>query len=328
MPKDRRASRVGSPSKIPMYVIAGLPPETHTHAISLFRNRYANKAAFIGSPSGTKDGELYSRAFLDTTVRAVGGFALRQRKGDGNSHVNPSAIRLLYVPSQDAEYLLSKLDFIIFPEPLIRLAARDSKGRQLRHNREDVVTAIHDAISLDSANSLNLNHVKERISRVSDRDGITLPPKNFAVSNRADMSLLFKEMRNGTRQWTDRFSELEIRRFSKSDLPDMHGQSVRHVPVDSRGVAFFTAHETAEHGSVYQKDPDASPAEIMNLLQSIYRFGVPVTQGRHYDTQNADATDFKNRTFECSQSGSVSVSNCHANIYLNDYVRAANKRKI
>src|SRR5947209_2041979 len=126
MARGNRRRRIIEPrGPQPMYVIAGLPRATHKNALDRLQARLPH-AIVKGLPAPTRDGALYSAAFVDQLVRSVGEFAVRRRTR-GNAQPAPASITLLFVPAPDQEVLLQRFDFAIMSAPIPALVARGAR---------------------------------------------------------------------------------------------------------------------------------------------------------------------------------------------------------
>ena len=309
-----------------MIILAGLPPATHGRAIEIVK-RLRPSASALGIPSPTSDHGLYSRRLVDSLLNGVTGFAIRRRTRGPQTPVAPRSIILLYVPASDQERLLQALDFTVLPEPMTALAIRDTDGKQLRHSSERTEEAIAAALRAQSRARASLALVKERISRLSDREAILLPPRNF-ISEDGPLASKFVELRRGVREWSDRFPDLVLQELTHDKMSRIPKDQTRRAFVDRRSLAFLVAHPTAYDGAVRQIEEDASSPEQLSVLRSLYRFGVPLPSGFHHDAQLNDGSKLDSLVMECADLGPVLVSGKHANVYPNDFIRAKRKQKI
>lgn len=309
-----------------MFVLAGLSPATHTHAVAYLKNRFP-AAAVIGLPSGKSDDSLYPTQLICSLIRAVTEFATRRRKSSEPPKIAPKYIILMYVPSDDQERLLKAFDFAIMPEPLPSLCARDARGTQMRHSEEAVVSALSAAVSASGRAKSAIDKVVERLNRLADSDALLLPPKNFHT----ETGLLwetFEGFRNLLRKWEDRINEIKISELTNDDIARIPHQKTRRVLVDRREIAFLMAHPKAFHAPPREVEAFEDTQSQMQALRSLYRFGGPLEAGLHHDAIYSDGSAFKNCEMLCDADGRVNVSGDYANIYPNDYVRAETKRKI
>jgi len=57
------------------------------------------------------------------------------------------------------------------------------------------------------------------------------------------------------------------------------------------------------------------------MLNQLYRFGIPVLDGFHYDVQKEHNDSLDGLPLDCIKQGKVLCSGTHVNVYPNDYVR-------
>lgn len=309
---------VPQPSSIPLFVVAGLPKSTEVGVEALIRSAHPKPCAVVRLAAASGDGAIYRRQYVESLLSVVATFAKKRRKDATASPATPGSIRLLYVPAPDEEDLLSAFDFAVMPVPLTELGSRNERGMLLRHDP----TALGVAISRVSTQLTVSAEMFNRVKRIGKRDPITLPPKNFHLGDSRKMATLFREMRKGLRPWTDRFPELVAEQFDRDSLEPLSGESTQYSFRDGRGVIFFQPPASEFHGGNWTEDVvDAETAT--SVLRKMYRFGAPLPPGFQHDAQREKGTKLKGEMFDCEQSGRVEVSGSHANIYPNDYVRAA-----
>ena len=310
-----------------MYVVAGLPPALHNWAVKQLRADLLDQVEVIAAPSTARDGALYSDGLIEILLSAITGFAIRRRTRGPPHPVTPTSISLLYVPSPDQERLVRALDFAVMPMPLPTLAVRGIDGRQLRHSFSAVRDALQNATRSTGQNKKTLDHIIERINRLSDREALLLPPRNFHTAQ-GNMEGVFIDLRAGRRSWSDAFAGLTIEEFTKDRLPRLPANKTRRAFVDARSVVFFTADQRAFHGTAREIGEASTRDGRMSVLRSLYRFGASLPNGFHHDAQLADGSVFRNFQFDCDADGPVYVRATHVNVYPNDYVRADQKLKI
>jgi hypothetical protein len=319
MAKKTRRRVVERPGPRPLIVVAGLPQAVYRRATEGFQARFPDTIV-TGVPAKTADGSLYSVAYLEILLRAVGEFTTR-RRSNGPVQPSPASVSLYYVPSNDQEKLLAAFDFFVMPVPLEPLAGWSNRGRQLRHNIElceQVMIAAHQPTS---KGRMALNEVTRRLGYESDNESLLLPPKNFQTEEDSLVSV-FRQFRNGQRIWSDRMKELGPTDLNHDDVPKrIDPRQTRHPYVDSRGMAYFIAHQTAYDGNVWETSEDASVQELTMAMKSLYRFGSSIPQGLHHDVQRSDGGNLAGAHFRCATKGLISSTEDYANIYPNDFVR-------
>jgi hypothetical protein len=252
-------------------------------------------------------------------LRAVSEYAVRQLKAQMSAPA-PAQILLAYVPASDDERLLAEFDFFVFPVRLTRLAEYDHYGRQYRHDRTTaegyVVSSIQTALR-------DFVEVKRRLSSISMREPLFLPPRNFKVSQTERMADIFKDMRQAARPWGSPVTEIRTEKVTHDDLPKhVLGGGHKEVFSDSRGLLF--PHDPTDHGPARDLPSASSHEERKQFMRSSFRFGVPLINGYHHDAQFA-RRDLGGTTFECPVGGIMQLNSDYANVYPNDFVRPGKK---
>ncbi|WP_445502686.1 hypothetical protein [Microvirga sp. G4-2] len=270
---------------------------------------------------------MYPDQQIETFLRSVGGFAVRRRlKSDPPQPLAPSQIFLCYVPAPDQERLLKLFDFAVYPVPLLGLGDFDGRGRQFRHSEQAVVDALRQALVGDNSPGRTFGPLKQRLSSVSDREPLLLPPNNFFLSHERRLSDIFRQLRSWQLQWNEAAGELHSEMFDADKLPKgLRGQEKKELYLDFRSVVFLGARPREFHGANREVNSDAGLPELMQLLRSLYRFGVPLPEGYHHDLQLEGGKEFAGLDFDCCVEGQVEAHGSHVNVYPNDYVRAERK---
>lgn len=322
MPGGKRRKQVRARGPRRLYVVAGLPQAVHGRALAAMSARF-DEAIIKGIPATSGERALYPQPYVDQLVRSVGEFVIR-RRGNGHDQPAPTSVTLLFVPSFDQDLLLRTFDFTVMLAPLTPLAARDALGQQLRHHLGTAEEALSAALSRESEARRNLETVERRLAYRSDNEALLLPPRNF-YTDEGDLRPVFRRFLNGQRAWTDRLSDYGPTPLKHEDVPDrIQAQQTRRPFVDSRGVAFFTAHPTAYDGVARELDDGPEPAAILRILRSLYRFGGALEPGFHHDAQRSDGSPLGGATMRCAEKGRIQCDADYANIYPNDFVRVAN----
>jgi len=318
MTKRRQEVRKGSHGA-PLVLLAGLPHPTCSAVASIVEANLSPSARVIFEASGADGSNLYKKQTVTGLVRAVSEYAVRQLKAQ-TAAPTPTQIILAYVPAADDEQLLSEFDFFVFPVRLTRLAAYDHYGRQHRHN---LTTTEEYVLSSIQAALCDFVEIKRRLSSISLREPLFLPPRNFKVSPTERMSDIFKELRQAERHWGSTIPEVRLAKVTHDDLPKhVLGGGHKEIFSDSRDLLF--PHDSTNHGFARDLAPASSHEERKQFMRSSFRFGVPLISGYHHDVQYV-GRDLGGATFECSVGGVVQLDSDYANVYPNDFVRPGKK---
>jgi len=318
MTRYRRDTRKET-QRTPLVLLAGLPHPLCGAVANTTEKSLSPSPRVIFEASGADNRELYKVQMVTGLLRAASNYAVRQLKAS-TSAPTPTQILLAYVPATDEERLLAAFDFYVFPVRLTRLAEYDEHGRQYRHNHrtaEDyVVPSLQTALR-------SFMEVKRRLSTLSLREPLFLPPRNFKVSETERMADIFMDMRRAKMPWGAPLTNIRTTKVT-------HEQLRKHVPAgaqkevfsDSRSLLF--PHDLSNHGLVRELPPDCSDDERKQFMRSSFRFGVPLMDGYHHDVQYAGRS-LEGETFECSREGIVQLDCAYANIYPNDFIRPSKK---
>ncbi len=294
-------------------MLAGLPRSSANAVIRALHGNLSGNPKLIAPPASDGDGILYTRAFVETCLRGMTEYAVRQSNIAGSGPA-PASITLGYVPDESQEELLQAVDFSVFSMPLVGLQEYKA-GRQVRHDARACQEIVANSIEQTRP---ALGELTRRISSYSPRDPIFLPPLNFHLSSALRLADLFVEIRNGMRLWADRLPEAETVRAMKEDLP-LHVRGP-HADVfqDDRGL--FFPRDLSNHAMARQLDIDPALHQRISSLRSSYRFGIPLPAGFHHDVQFA-RRNLGGAQFDCTDRGQINLYCDYANVYPNDFVR-------
>jgi hypothetical protein len=297
----------------PLVILAGLPNPIFRAVAKSVEDRSSQKPRVISAPSGNNDGQLYRDETVSILINAAGGYAVRHAKAQETPPA-PKHIVLAFVPTLDEERLLREFDFFVFPVRLTRLAEYN-EGRQRRHDREFTTEYVID--SLETA-FREFAELKRRLSTVSDKDPLFMPPQNFEVSPSERIADLFRNMARQRSSWAEPLPAIQQVRVTRDDLPTLGLGVQKVVLADRRGLLF--PHDRSEHAFGRELEANCCTADKRNFLRSRFRFGVPLTDGYHHDVQYAGRS-LGGETFMCCRDGVKTLTCSHANVYPNDYVR-------
>ena len=161
--------------------------------------------------------------------------------------------------------------------------------------------------------------IKRRISSVSDRDPLFLPPNNFRTSPTERIADAFKDVLQKRSLWSNRFDYIQRVRVTNEDLRKSIRAGVqKEVLSDIRGLLF--PHDQSAHGIPRELSDGCSLEERKLFMRSCFRFGVPLADGYHHDVQFA-GRNLSGTQFDCARAGILELTCTHANVYPNDYVR-------
>jgi hypothetical protein len=240
-----------------------------------------------------------------------------------NRAVVPSSIFLLYIPFAHKEIsLLREFEFFVYPIALQSMSHTDLRWK---HRPDIVADAVEDCMRHINEHAVDLDFI---IAELRDRLPFTpfvLPPNNFQTSQAVLRENLRDLARSG--EWRALCNMIKLRRYKRQDFPDLKGRPAKK-PIkaftDNRELVFVPAMETEWHAPVRELKLFSNPKAILNKLNQIYRVGVPLNDGFHYDAQFTEGKKFgANMEFQCCERGSVvAIGWPYANVYPNDFIRA------
>lgn len=318
MKRNRLDFRQSTPR--PLILVVGLPPPISTTVLKTVETEYRPTPRVLVPPSSTADDHLYKPAYCESLIRAVSEYAERQRKASPSPPV-PEHVLLAYVPSPDDDTLLRHLEFFVFPVRLSRLAEYNEHGRQLRHDlkvaNSYVLSSIESAVTVFA-------ELKRRLSSVTYKEPLHLPPNNFWISQDTRMAHHFSELLRGHASWSDPFTHLCSVNLRHEDLPyNIPRGAQKTVFRDSRGLVFPP--DRTNHGPSRELPPGSGSLDRELLLKSAFRFGVRLTDGYHHDVQLV-GKEMKGQVFNCAVEGKLTLNCSHANVYPDDFVRPSEKK--
>jgi len=238
--------------------------------------------------------------------------------------VVPGRVILLYVQAPDEEKLLTAFDFFCWPVPLKKPPCDSRRPDGWRLDPKLAANVVQEAITgLETHDRPAQNLPRNAV--------ITLPPENFRPERNAPtLAESLVEVRQGRLKLEELEKAVIINKFTKEELPKvLKGAMKGHFYVDHRGIAFPPAKaETGDHAPARELAEDADVKSIQLFMNQLYRLGSPLGMGYHHDAQYPNGKKLDEDQFHCCVNGTVLVSGTHANIYPNDFVRAANTKPL
>lgn len=294
-----------------MIVLAGLPKTTDQRVTKRLESlKDLKPARYISVPFPKDPGSgCYSEQSITTLLRASAHFTLRQRRHQGE--LAPSRFYLIYVKAHDEENLLRMFDFFAFPVGVEIEALNRSHEMKVFEQLEPIVRRLlHD--------HEEAGFLAQAICGQSDKTPLLLPAKNFIVDGEETaFGGYLMSLRRREREW----SNVNVRsvRYTHDQLPKaVKVKQTRPFFCDGRALVFVP--DPCPHPPAREFDLDATTDELRALLNSLYRFGMPIKDGYHFDVQ-AVGRKLNAVPFVCIKQGQILVSGTHANVYPNDYVR-------
>ena len=297
-----------------VFLIAGLPENTLRWIIDILETDTSLRPArYVGAPATPND---WANLYKKNSVAEI----LRLLETESRAR-NPHRLMVLYVPSRDAEALLSVVDTVCYLVPLTLRSSglsRDSDDIAWRNDRAITRSIVYEALrfALKSTDALKAEITDKRIS------AFTLPVRNFYFPNRH--SLIQDSYRKFARREfsvSHLQSELLPTRFTRDNLHSKAFKSPQHTGTffqDSRGRVF----PPDIYHAPGRIDEDGIFASELSLhLRQRYRFGVTVRNGDlHYDVQYELPRKLRREPMHCALVGKVLVTGSHANVGVNDVI--------
>ena len=317
----KKRKPLGSIQGSNLVVLTGLPRDTFNWIKSkLEGDSRLRFARYLGLPSTPNDlRDLYNKK----TVRAV----LQLIEGECSS-LSPNRIIVLYVPSRDAQELLSALGIVCFLAPLTQdeeTLTSDGSSIAWRHTKSSVKRVVYQTLRRASkiTDALKVEITDRRISAYS------LPSYNFYYpDNQTTIRNTYLELISRESCFSGLSSKLLPTRFTRAQLPAKAFKSSQHTDrffQDRRGRVFPP---DLHHAPNRENDESTQEGGLSLTLRQRYRFGVTVRDGNmHYDAQYELPRTLINEPMYCAIEGNVLVTGAHANVGVNDVVWVPSGRK-
>ena len=324
--RDRRPQRRKAPRAViepvgvkALAIVVGLPPALVGQVEAWVADAIAKPVRVIPIAASPDDNRPYRNAQVDRILGNV--IAYAQKKRNAEQQPAPSSILLLYVPGPTQEPLLTAFDFFVFPVALTALSAF-REGRQLRHDPEEVRSAIKAVLDPESETMRVFDAVQERVRALRDAEALQLPPINFHIGRDRPIAQVFTALRRGDLAWDAAIEGLEAQEFDHERIPHLHRGANRRAYQDDRGLVFLRADPLAHHGANREVPDDEDMQEnASQLLRGAFRFGCPLAAGFHHDVPLEEDRTLDAIILACAQKGPVRSKATYVNIYPNDIVR-------
>jgi hypothetical protein len=325
LPLETRSRKFGNP----LFIIAGAPRASADGIRNRFQVFYKKYCEIASAAFGSDDHGVYGRKAVEALFLDVAKRVLYKRQHEsGSKKTSPSKIILFFAEGRDEEALLSQFNFFVHP---IRVSLKN------RNHINSVIDSYQNAFLAASNDPDCLAFVEDQVQFQYRRTPLLLPSKNFlhdkaigAVEN------LFAKIMRGEWRWNQLGSEIDTRMFSSQDFPEFPIRKRKFVAhVDQRELVFPIPHEVEMHADDWDLPEDVwikassgriedrirTQKSIQIKLNELYRFGIPIREGLHYDVQKQFNPQIRNIAFHCVKNGLRNPKDTHINVYPNDYVR-------
>ena len=235
--------------------------------------------------------------------------------------LRPHRLMVLYVPSRDADALMTVVDTVCYLAPLNPERSdlpRNHDAIGWRHDKAVVGNVVYRALqsALESTDVLKAEITDKRIS------AFTLPARNFYYpSARAPIMNTYRQFARKEFNVAHLKSRLVPVRFTRDNLHNKAFKSRQYADRffrDARGRVFPPDPYHAQN----RVDENGSLSNELSLhLRQKYRFGVTVRDGDlHYDVQYEYPRELNGELMYCTVMGKVAVTGSHANVGVNDVI--------
>lgn len=303
--------------KNPLFVIAGLPSGVTESVVGhLKKTSPYNNYQYLPLP-GAQGDEIYSKETAEGGLKSI--CDLVARKYDGGNKISPSRIVLLYASGAKADKFLEYFDFFCYCE---KINLQSSGNNQSRNNLTLIQENIKNQIQyIQSANSI-LKRIEDEVCSRRKRTCLLLPPNNYKIDGGHCIGYYYAMIRSNELDIDRLPNKLSSKTFNSSNLPRfLSGKSKIVSYIDSRDLVFPPCKDDENHGRMRAMDEVVGVGKIKMALNQLYRFGIPIFDGFHYDVQRENGHSLKNIEFQCVTGGSIVADVSHVNIYPNDFVR-------
>ena len=252
-----------------LIVIAGLPRDTFNWIkTKLERDTRRPYARYLGIPSTPKDWDnLYNKKAVSAILQLI--------EGECRS-LTPNRILVLYVPSRDAQELLSPLDLVCFLAPLTQEGeVLPSEGNTIawRHRKPSVERIVYQALRRASkiTDALKAEITDKKVSAYS------LPANNFYYPDgQSIIKNTYLELIRRDPSFSSLSGELLPTRFTRDQLPAKAFKGKQHTDrffQDCKGRVFPP---DLYHAPNRENNESVEESGLSLMLRQRYGFGVTV----------------------------------------------------
>ncbi len=338
--KAKRSNRIVQTTEAKDWVIiAGLPMEVSRATVTYLKQHQSlEKATYLSLNSSSNND--YKPLFSEASIKTLHKRMLEQLyiRGDSKNPPCPTPryIFLLYVPSCDADLLLSKFEYFCLP---IKLTKETNKfDRQILNDNFGNSTEIswrhyNNAAKITAHDTLQLirSEVKKysRMIASTATSPLVLPPMNYHYPSGADLiDEIYRNIFTGN-VGLDELSGLTPRHFNRDEVSRKVHR--RNIFQDCRDRIFPNDNHAPSRlpnppgkyagGSLNDSDFIERFKGLQAYLRQVYRFGVRARDGNvHFDVQFPQA-GLKRESMYCSDDECfVEVTGTHANVGINDAI--------
>ena len=319
--RKKRRNTVGTPQGDKLVLLAGLPRDTlHWVTNKLTGDTGLTAMRYVGAPAQVHDWRpLYRRKNLEELLKLIERAIIDKP---------PHRLIVLYVPSHDADDLISSLGYACFLAPLNPAGNNlsiNSHSIEWRHQKTKVHSIIYRTLqdAIKATNILKAEITDRRTSVFS------LPAFNFYYpDSHSTISHVYRDFVEQGFKMEDLKENLSTTRFTRDQLPARAFKGSQYSDQffqDCQGRVFPI---DLHHGPARHNGKEHPGNSLSLVLQQRYRFGVTVRDGNlHYDVQYEHPKTLQKERMNCAMDGEVLVTGSHANVGVNDVIWVPGGRK-
>jgi hypothetical protein len=310
----------------PMYVIAGLPPTVSARVANYLEGKIGRglpRAIYHAPDFSGNDDTLYLSEDYVKIRRRIATVILdnieEKKIKRGAPLITPSRIVLLYVSFPErVRTFLRNFEFFVYP---VVMRGPDGEPRW-RHNTGLASEIVEKNIAEIDVGAPEFREVVREISQHGTKSVLALPLRNF--HHPAPIGEYFREVYAKNGLWAEVVRKFQMRRYRKEQFPDVKWVKRQGVNAftDMRELAFLPPPPSLWHGPPREPSSFADSQVIFNKMNELYRLGIPLPDGFHFDAQLTDRRSLTNVEIVCCEKGKRDTRGWqYANIYPNDFVR-------
>lgn len=266
-----------------LYIIAGLEAGVSSSTINhLKKSDFFKKYLYVSVP-GRSQKPIYGEGAIAHGLRSIADIVARNVSNEG-SLISPGRIILLYIDDESAEEFLRGFDFFCFPQK-IDLGDCGHDVIKCRRRLEFIQEKIKKHIIDLEKNESIIKKIEDEVRFRRKKTNLLLPPSNFYIDRQSLMrDFLIGLIRGG-------FSCLgmegfNLKKFNSSNLPNfLSGKKKIDAYLDVRGLVFPPCKDDQCHALPRAISSEGDVSEMRRVLNCLYRLGIPIYDGFHYDVQ-------------------------------------------
>lgn len=250
--------------------------------------------------------DSYTTSTVEHYLSICAGQLLTKRETSQDAPLSPLSVTLLFRPiSQTSDFRLLRMFFKFFRCVQLLPIPNNHNWWNENHNS-------HVAVENTIKNCPRFDPVKRR-------DAVFLPLENFHINTKGRTlgDHFFESLR------TKRYGHYDPAPITRTKVVNGSGTCTHGEGwffQDARALTFPHNNPHEPHGIIREFAGNSSH-DIEVKLGQIYRFGIPIEDGLHYDVCHSRLGNLEGIEFKCCKNGIVRATGGHINIYPNDFIR-------